>query len=306
MFETITLVFPLIIFSLSGYFFKVIFSYSEDMGQILNKIILNITLPATIFLSFATSPQKIAQAGFLPVAGFSIQLSIFIVFFLLGKNLELDKKTECVFITNPLISNTLLFLAPFFYLAYGDVGITRLSLYDIGNAITIYFLAQTIFKSYEKKKFDFFSALKALLSSVPIWAFFLGMIVGELNLTVPEYILKSIAILREVNVFLPMFVLGFYFKPITSNLKLVLGTIFSKMFLGLLIGIGVSFMFHSPMDKITVIMGASAPVGVMSLIFASLYEKDTEFASSLVSYSMILGLIMISILNYFFGLFGLI
>jgi predicted permease len=302
--DTIVLVFPLILFFLIGYSFKKFFSYPENTGDALSKIILYITLPVTIFLSVSTT-SSLSQSLFLPFACLIIQLLMFAVFYLIARKIRLDKNTECIFITTPLITNTLLFMAPFFYLAYGAEGITKLILYDLGNAVTIYFLAQYFIKFPGGKGFSFSSCLKTLLSSVPIWAFILGLLMSGFALSIPEPLLKPMQIIREVNVFLPIFLLGFYFVPELDRIKLVLGTITLRMILGLILGISFSFMFINPMDKITVIMAAAAPVGILSMIFASHFQRNVRFASSIISYSTILALLVVTVLNYIFNIIGL-
>ena len=303
MLDTILLVFPLVMFFMIGYFFKTYFCYSEDMGQILTRIVLYITLPATIFLS-VSGTKNISQAAFLPLSALVIQLSMFAVFFHIAKKLVLEKDTEVVFITTPLISNTLLFLAPLFYLIYGDEGVTRVVLYDLGNAMVIYLVAQAVFK-FKTGGLSVFSCIKTMMSSVPIWAFILGLIAGGLDLVIPQSVLKPLSIMREVNVFLPLFLLGFYFVPALDKAKLVIGTVSLRMVMGLTLGVGASFLFANPMDKITVIMATAAPIGLMSLIFASEYDRDIRFSSSVVSYSTILSLIVVTILDYIFVLVGL-
>lgn len=303
MLNTILLIFPLVLFFVLGYFFKRYFAYSEDMGQILTRLVLYITLPAAIFLSASTT-ENLSEAAFLPLTAFIIQMFMFVVFILISKKITLEKDTRIVFTTAPLISNTLLFLAPLFYLLYGAEGVTRVILYDIGNAMTIYFFAQTIFK-YQHSNLNLLTGFKTMMSSVPIWAFLLGLVAGELGLDVPQPVLTTLLIIKEANIFLPMFLLGFYFVPSLDKVRLVLGTISLRMFLGLTLGVGFSFLFSSPMDKITVIMATAAPIGLLSLIFSSEHKRDTRFASSIVSYSMILSLIVVTVLDYLFCQIGL-
>lgn len=299
-------VFSLVMFFLLGYFFKTYFSYSEDQaGQILSRIILNVTLPATIFYSASTA-QDISKSFFLPVAAILIQLFMFGIFYLLARKFQLERDTECVFITTPLITNILLFMGPFFYLSYGDQGLTRLILFDMGNAMTIYFIAQPILRFSGQKNLNILSNMKMILSSVPIWAFVLGLFFGGLGLAIPDFLQEPLHILKEANIFLPMFLLGFYFHPSLEKVRLVLFTVFFRMLLGLLIGVGISFLFPNPMDKVTLIMCTSAPIGLMSLIFTSEYRKDISFSSSIVSYSMLIGLVLTFVLDLFFKGIGLI
>lgn len=299
-------VFSMALFFLLGYFFKLHFSYAEDQaGQILSRIILNVTLPATVFYATSTT-RDIAQAFFLPGAAILIQVFMFGIFYFLAQRLKLEKDTQCVFITTPLITNILFFMSPFFYLSYGDEGLARLILFDFGNSITIYFMALPIFHFMGKKNLNVLSSLMVILKSAPIWAFVLGLLFGGLGLTIPTFIQEPLRILKEANIFLPMFLLGFYFRPSLEKVRLVFFTVFFRMILGLLIGAGISFLFPNPMDKVTVMMCASAPIGLMNLIFTSEYKKDISFSSSIVSYSMLIGLVMTSVLDWFFKTLGLI
>lgn len=228
MLETLKSVFPLILFFMIGYFFKVRFKYAEIMGQIITKIILYITLPVTVFLSFVSSTKNLGSAVYLPIIGLIIPLILFSITYFVSRKLHLDEKAECVFVTSPLITNIMFFLSPFFYLAYGDVGVTRLSLYALGNSISIYMIAQTLFISYENKKFNLITGLKTLSMSVPIWGVVTGAVVGGLEIVIPEFMMEPLKIIREVNTFLPLFVLGFYINPVLDKTKYIFNAIFYK------------------------------------------------------------------------------
>ena len=75
-----------------------------------------------------------------------------------------------------------------------------------------------------------------------------------------------------------MFLLGFYFHPSLEKIRLVLFTVIFRMHLGLLIGVGISFLFPNLMDKVTLIMSTSALIGLMSLIFTSEFEHSPTYA----------------------------
>lgn len=298
-------IFPIALFFILGYLFKRYFAYPENTGQIVTRIILNITLPPAVFLA-ASNTENFSQAYFLPLAALLIQLSMFGIFFLFSKKLQLDKNTECIFVTSPLINNTLLFLLPFIALAYGDQGVTRVVLYDIGNAFTIYFIAHALIKFYGGSRFTISSGLRTILSSPPLWALALGFFFAAMDLTVPEYILQPLLIMKDVNIFLPIFVLGFYFLPALKGIKLVLFTVTVRSLLGLLLGVGISFFFTDPLDKLIVVMAAAAPIGLLSLIYSSEYNRNTTFSSNIVSYSMILSMVLYMLIDIGFRSLGLI
>ncbi|AGA68692.1 hypothetical protein Desdi_1179 [Desulfitobacterium dichloroeliminans LMG P-21439] len=162
-------------FFLSGYLFKRYFSYSEDQaGQVLSRIVLYITLPATIFYS-ASGTKAVSQSFLFPFVAILIQLAMYGIFRSLAPRFKLEKDTECIFVSTPLNSNIMLFLSLFFYLSYGDPGLTRLILYDIGNSFTIFMIMQPLYRFANQGKNNFLAGIKMVFRSVPIWAFFLGI-----------------------------------------------------------------------------------------------------------------------------------
>lgn len=300
------IIFALVIFFLLGFLFKKYFSYSEDQaGQILSRIVLYITLPATIFYS-ASGTQVISQSFLFPFVAIFIQVLMYGIFRLLAPKLKLERDTECVFVSTPLNSNVMLFMSPFFYLSYGDPGLTRLILYDIGNSFTIFLIMQPIYRFANQGKNNLFMGLKMVLRSMPIWAFFFGITFSYFGLSIPGFLGEPLRIIKQVNIFLPMFLLGVYFRPSLEKLGLVSFTVIFRAILGIAIGLGVSLLFPDPMDKVTIIMCAAAPIGVMGLIFASEYKRDIGFSSSIVSYSMLIGLVVTFTFDTAFRAIGLI
>jgi predicted permease len=293
---------PILVFFCLGYAFKTLLNCPENTGQFLSKLILKVTIPATIFLS-VNNTEHIRDSLLIPAAAFGLQVAMFGIFLYIAKKLALSRADECIVSAMPLIANTLVFMAPFFYLAYGDEGLTRVVLYYLGNAITIYFLAPIVYNAYGSQKLDLLSGLKTIYTSFPVWAFVLGLIWNALDLGIAEPVAKTLNILKESNVFLTMFFLGFRFMPRLNQGKLVFTAIALKNIFGFLAGVSVCLLFSNPLDKITIIMGAMAPVGVMGLIYAEVYLKDTHLASSLVSYSMVVGVIIYTILLSFFQAF---
>lgn len=299
-------IFALALFFLLGYCFKTYYSYSEDqIGQVLSRIVLNITLPATVFFS-ASNSKGVSQSFLLTIAAISIQLFMYGIFRFIARKKQLEKDTECVFVTTPLASNVMLFMSPFFYLSYGDVGLNHLILYDLGNSVTIFLASQPIYKFANQKNNNFLASLKLVFKSVPIWAFFIGIIFAQLGLSIPALLQEPLQIIKEVNTFLPMFLLGIYFRPSLDKIGLVSFTVLFRATLGILIGIGVSFFFTDPMDKVTIMMCAAAPIGVINLIFASEYKKDISYCSSIVSYSLLLGLLITYVYDMVFRAIGLV
>ena len=267
------------------------FHFSDDVGSFLTQLILKVTIPATIFLSLINI-ESIAQSLLIPVAAFCLQMLMFFIFLLISKMRKLSSADECVTATVPLIANTLIFMVPFFYLVYGDEGMARVIFYYIGNALTLYIVAPFVYNRYGKKSLNLAANLKNLYTSFPLWAFLLGLIGNYFGWNLPALVTETCLILKTANVFLTMFFLGFRFSVCLEAQKLALSTIALKNLLGLIIGILFSFLFVDHLDKAVIIMGAMAPIGVMGLVYSEQYLKTSSLSPSLVSYSLVIGVIV--------------
>jgi malate permease and related proteins len=94
--------------------------------------------------------------------------------------------------------------------------------------------------------------------------------------------------------------LGIYFNPRIKNLRLLSITIIIRMFVGLLIGcVIVTVLDLSGSSYIIVLLCSAAPMGFNTLTYASLAKLDIEFASSVVSISILIALFTIPFMMYF-------
>lgn len=300
MIDSLTLVLPLAAFFILGYAFRMGLRIPLSSGQILTQIIFHLTLPAVVFLSFLGGIGQLGSALLMPLLAIGINLSLYLINRPVTARLLIHESARPVFGTAPLITNIMLFLSPYIYLTYGPEGLIRLSLYDAGNALTCYILAQPLMAAGSGKQVTVSDGFRAISRSFPMWALLLGLGAGALQLQLPGMALKSLEILRDANAFLPMFVLGFYFSPATEDARHIALLIFIKMGLGLGLGCLLSFLFSNPLDKMILILASGAPLGALSLILASLYGRDTRFAAGAVSYSIVVGTLMLPLLDWAF------
>ena len=72
------------------------------------------------------------------------------------------------------------------------------------------------------------------------------------------------------------------------------------MLLGFVLGLGFCYLLDlEGLIKSVVLIGASAPVGFNSIIFASMEKLDKEYAASMVSFGILTGLAVIPLIIYF-------
>jgi len=191
------------------------------------------------------------------------------------------------------------FTLPFVLAAYGNQGLAIYTIFDFGNTLMIFTFAYYFaikFGKNEKSKIP----IKKFLLLPPIWGLILGIIFNLLKFELQPTVLNFLEIVGKPTIFLVILSLGIYFSPKVTNLEKML-TVFSlRIGLGLCLGfIAVNIFNIEGIMRTLIVIFCGAPVGYNTLIFASLEELDKEFAASLVSISLLLGIVYVPLLIYF-------
>ncbi len=94
-----------------------------------------------------------------------------------------------------------------------------------------------------------------------------------------------------------MLSLGIYFSPKLVKIFPLISAIVIRMLFGLLLGFFfVELLNLEGLTRLIILIGSAAPVGYNTLTFSSLENLDKEFAASLVSFSILIGIVFIPIL----------
>ncbi len=271
--------------------------FTSSTADTLLKIVFYVTLPALTFLSGSTAELSL-QFFYLPIIAIAIVLIIFSVSYPISKKFNLPKATQGTFLVGTLIMNTG-FTLPFVLAAYGNQGLAIYTIFDFGNTLMIFTFAYYFaikFGKNEKSKIP----IKKFLLLPPIWGLILGIIFNLLKFELQPTVLNFLEIVGKPTIFLVILSLGIYFSPKVTNLEKML-TVFSlRIGLGLCLGfIAVNIFNIEGIMRTLIVIFCGAPVGYNTLIFASLEELDKEFAASLVSISLLLGIVYVPLLIYF-------
>ena len=217
---------------------------------------------------------------------------------LLTSRLEIARTTLGVMLLGSMIMNNF-FMFPFIITVLGDEAFVDAMIFDIGNAVTTMTLAYAIAFRYGPENLKLSNIILNVVKLPVLWALVvaISLNLGEIRLPVP--VLK---ILEPVGLLTMPFILvalGIYFSLKIRNLRLLLMTIGVRMLLGLLIGFSFVVLFDlQGVTAAVIILCGSAPIGFNSLTFSSLAKLDMNFASSVVSLSILIGLFSIPILLY--------
>jgi len=287
---------PVILVLAVGHLLKRFRVVKMEDGDLFLRLVFYIALPCLI-LSSVSNIDLHSDLLFLPLAAATIIFAVAPIAFVVGRLFHLPRPTLGTFIIGATIMNTG-FLLPFFASVYGSEGVVRSSLFDLGNGFLtftfVYFLAYRFGSPGDTKGK---SLLKKFLISPPLWAFILGLLLNITHTPLPALATNFFQLLGGMALPLILLSLGIYFKPTTYKLNAALAATTLRMGLGFLLGLLFVTIFNiEGLNRTFILIASAAPVGYNTLTFSSLEKLDKEFAASLVSLSLLLGLILVPIL----------
>ncbi|MCK9309423.1 MAG: AEC family transporter [Candidatus Cloacimonetes bacterium] len=290
---------PLILAFFAGIAFKKLKLLSKDDAPVLLRFVLTVTLPALTIIAIS-NVKLVADMIYIPFLAIAVVILMFLISSTVGKRLKMSRPMFGSFLVGTMIMNTAYSL-PFFAAAFGNEGLARASLFDIGNTFMIFtFTYYNAIKYGENKKTDKIDWGK-FLRLPPLWAMLiaLGWKLGGVQMA--PVALNFLDMIGQPTVPLVMIALGLYFEPKTNNLGKALIAVFIRMVIGLGIGIILATVLHlQGITRTVVIVNSALPIGFNTLIFANLENMDREFAATCVSISIFIALFYIPLLIYLF------
>lgn len=295
--EALIKIIPVILVFVLGYFLKKINLLKKEDGDLFLKLVFYVTLPALIILSISNIKLAL-DFIYLPVIAALVILITYFASYLTSKSLRLQNKSLGVFLIGSMIMNVG-FTLPFIIAAYGQEGLARISLFDFGNGFLVFTFVYYIACKYGRSKKESKTMIKKFLLSPPIWALVIALILNLAGLKTPVVAENFLQIIGDLTTPLIMLSLGIYFTPkIVKFLPLSLAMIIRMLF-GLFLGLVFVKLFDlEGLTRVIVLLGSAAPVGYNTLTFSSLEDLDKEFAASLVSFSVLIGIIFIPALIF--------
>ncbi|MCD4745747.1 MAG: AEC family transporter [Bacteroidales bacterium] len=295
--EILLKILPVIIIFVLGYLLQKIGIFKKQDGDLLLKLVFYVSLPALIILSI-TKVRLSVEFAFLPFISSTIIIISYFVSFFVAKKLKLKKTTFGVFLVGSMILN-IGFTLPFIIAAYGDEGLARISVMDFGNGILVFTFVYYQACKYGNNKKDSKMMIKKFLSAPPVWALIIAISLNLFHIRMPHFASDFLKLIGDLTIPILMLVIGIYFSPKLVKVTSLVLVIFIRMGLGLLLGyILVTIFGLDGLTKTIVLIGSAAPVGYNTLTFSSLENLDKEFAASLVSFSIFIGIFYIPLLIF--------
>ncbi len=290
---------PLILSFFAGIAFKQLKLLSKEDASVLLRLVLTVSLPALTIIAIS-NVKLVADMIYIPFLAMVVVMCMFFISSFVGKRLHMPRTMFGSFLVGTMILNTAYSL-PFYAAAFGNEGLARATLFDIGNTFMIftftYYNAIKYGENSHTDKIDW----KKFLRLPPLWAMLIafGWKFGGVGL--PPLAYNFLNLIGQPTVPLVMIALGLYFEPKLNNLGKALIAVSIRMVLGLGIGYVLATMLGlQGLTRTVIIVNSALPIGFNTLIFANLENMDKEFAATCVSISIFIALFYIPFLIYLF------
>ena len=280
-----------------GYILRKIGVFRKEDFKVLSIVVLKITLPAAIVVSFAGT-QLTPDMLIMILLGFGIGAIYMLAGYL--SNLKKSPGEKSFAVINLSGDNIGCFSMPFVQSFMGPAGVVATSLFDSGNAIVVlggsYGVASTI---KEGKGLSFKRLFKSLLTSVPFLFYLVLTTLKICQVQIPSQVVDFVRPVANSNSALAMLMIGVGFELTAdkTQLKIIAKMAALRYGIGALFAVFVYFCLHFSQEiRNTLVLLAFSPVGSSAPIFTQMLGEDEGLASAINSIFILISIVIMVVL----------
>ena len=279
---------------LLGWALRRIGFFKEGDFAVLAKIVLRITLPASIVYSFS---GKEINPSMLLLSVFGLLLGIGYIgigyLLSLGKSKE-QKAFSILNISGYNIGN---FTLPFAQSFLGSAGVVTTSLFDTGNAFICLGMSYSVAAMVQRgEKFSLVKILRDLMKSVPFVTYITMALLALLKIRLPSPVISFAELLGNANAPMAMLMLGVGFKLSgdSSQIHSIVKILSVRYGVAILVSLGCFFLLPVDLEtRQTLALLAFSPIASAAPAFTGELGGDTGLSSAVNSLSIVISLFCI-------------
>lgn len=282
-----------------GFIMRKLGLINKKVTSIVTKLVIYVLLPFSAlnaFIKTKVSKNLLNLATF----GITVDLAELFLFFVITRDKDIKKEEKGIMMVASSSMNTGLFGLPFFEAFYGNEGVATALLLDIGNSLYLFMIAYALLSAInetESKRVSkaIINGFRSIVTMPYIWGLILGIIMS--NYSIEIYQLNSIiSILSSLTSPLILITTGANLTDLKIDLKKTREIWIIKFFLGFIVGyIAKNVLGLRDIEGKAAMMYSVLPPPFMTVIYAELFNLDTEFASQIVTFGLFLGFIAITL-----------
>lgn len=281
-----------------GYIIKKFNIISEKEGEVLAKLVLNITLPALVISTFSSLKFDVSLS-FLPIICivYGLIMAILAVLFFwkeTGNNRGLLSMLVPGF-------NIGLFAFPFVQAILGEKALKYVAMFDMGNSFLVFGICYILafYFSSEETNFNIKIITNKLLKSIPLVVYITTLIINIAGFHYPDFILSTSQIVSKANMPLALLILGIYlnFKVEGGNWRKITKVLAIRYITGLAVGIFLYFTLpFEALFRVIIVICLILPPPLMMIPYAVKFRYDCRFVGVLLNISNIISYILLWII----------
>lgn len=309
---SITSIIPIIAIIVLGYILQVKGWFGDAFGPNLSRLIMNVALPASIFVSvmkYLTLDKLISLSGGLLYTFVAFILG-YIVAYIAVVVFKVRPGRRGTMINTFVNANTIFIGLPLNVALFGDQALPYFLIYYITNTISTWTLGVYLMtsdsksgQSKETSKFDWKKLLPA-----PLVGFLVALLFLILRISIPDFATNTLTYVGNIVTPLSLIYIGIVLAKAGLNTitfdKDTIVTLVGRFILAPLIMLLVLKFFASNMATVefkTFMIQSATPALAVLPILANQGKGDVEFSTNVVTLSTVLFIVVIPILQTLLG-----
>ena len=309
---SITSIIPIIAIIVLGYILQVKGWFGDAFGPNLSRLIMNVALPASIFVSvmkYLTLDKLISLSGGLLYTFVAFILG-YMVAYIAVMLFKIRPGRRGTMINTFVNANTIFIGLPLNVALFGDQALPYFLIYYITNTISTWtlgvYLMTSDSKSGQSKKATKFDWKKLL--PAPLVGFLVALLVLILRIPIPDFATNTLAYVGNIVTPLSLIYIGIVLAKAGLNTiafdKDTIVTLVGRFILAPLIMLLVLKFFAPNMAAVefkTFMIQSATPALAVLPILANQGKGDVEFSTNVVTLSTVLFIVVIPILQTLLG-----
>lgn len=279
---------------LLGYFLKRTGVLKESDGEVISRLIFNVTLPSIVINVFST--MEIDKTLLLvPIMSFVYGLIMAAAGIMVFKGQSRRDKGMLTMMVPSF--NVGLFAYPLVESIWGREGLKYFGMFDMGNSFIVFAVCYIMASIYSSSKgeINYKNIFSKTLHSIPFLTYIITLIINLLGLSIPKPIIEITGILSKANMPLALLALGLYlsfsFKKVyLKNMAKIIGLRYT-------IGLAVGILLYTlvPLDsmfKKTMLIGLILPISFTVIPYSVEFDYDTKFVGTVNNLTIVISFLL--------------
>ena len=280
-----------------GYLLKKFKFFPDATFTVLSKIVLKITLPATIVTNFAGKAFDLSLLAIIAI-GLAANLIYMAIMFLIGRKQSRENLTFDL--VNTPSYNIGTFTLPFVQSFFGPMAVVTTSLFDTGNAFVSLGGAYSIGAMVKDgAKFSFRRIGKTLVRSMPFMTYIVMLFLALVHVTPPAAVMELAGIIGSANAFLAMLMIGvgFHLELDREHIGRIVKILSVRYGFAVVVALFCWFVLPFQLEiRQALVLLAFSPTASASPGWTGELDGDVGLASALGSVSILCSIVIIMFL----------